>query len=309
MIKLTLGRPVIRRVGIAVSALILAAAVTTLVHYFSHVTVDVLQPKGIIAAQQRDLLVMTLGIALVVVIPVFFMLFFFAWRYREGNHKARYTPDWQENKWLELLWWGIPCAIIGVLGVVAWQSSHALDPFRPLDSTVKPVRVQVVALQWRWLFLYPDLGIATTDDLRFPEKTPVNFEITSDAPMNSFWIPSLGGQVYAMSGMSTQLHLMADGVGEYKGSSVNISGQGYADMAFTARSLDSAGFDAWVKTVRATGGTLDEARYAGVSAPTKKTTPQYFTLADQSLYTGVIMKYMAPTSGAHDHTETAGGKY
>jgi cytochrome o ubiquinol oxidase subunit 2 len=307
MVKLTLGHPVIRRVVIAVGALILAVGVTVSVQYFSHVSVDVLQPKGIIAAQQRDLLVMTLGIALAVVLPVFFMLFFFAWRYREGNHRARYMPDWHENKWLEFLWWGVPCAIIGVLGVVAWQSSHALDPFRPLDSAVKPVRVQVVALQWRWLFIYPDYGIATTDDLRFPEKTPINFDITSDAPMNSFWIPSLGGQVYAMSGMSTQLHLMADGVGEYKGSSVNISGEGYADMAFTVRSLSSMDFDTWVRTVHSTGGTLDEARYMSVAVPTRKTTVQYFTLADQSLYTGIIMKYMAPATGTHDHATATGG--
>jgi cytochrome o ubiquinol oxidase subunit II len=307
MVKLTLKRPIIRRVSIAIGALVLAAVVTLAVNYFSHVSIDVLQPKGVIASQQRDLLVMTLGLSLVVVIPVFFMLFLFAWRYREGNYKARYTPDWHENKLLELLWWGIPCAIIGVLGTIAWQSSHALDPFRPLDSSVTPVRVQVVALQWRWLFIYPDFGVATTDDLRFPEKTPINFEITSDAPMNSFWIPSLGGQVYAMSGMSTQLHLMADGVGDYKGSSVNISGEGYADMAFTARSLHQADFDAWVKNVKATGGALDQARYAGVAAPTKKATPQYFALADQDLYTGVIMKYMAPATGGHDHAETAGG--
>ena len=309
MVKLTLKRPIVRRIGIAVGALLLAVIITLAVSYFSHVTIDVLQPKGIVAAQQRDLLVMTLGIALVVVIPVFFMLFFFAWRYREGNHKARYMPDWQDNKWLELLWWGIPCIIIGVLGTVAWQSSHTLDPFRRLDSSVTPVRVQVVALQWRWLFIYPDYGIATTNDLRFPEKTPVNFELTSDAPMNSFWIPSLGGQVYAMSGMSTQLHLMADGVGEYKGSSVNISGEGYADMAFTARSLSRTDFDAWVKTVRSTGGTLDQARYEAVAMPVKKTTPQYFTLPDQSLYTGIIMKYMAPASGMHDHATATGGAH
>lgn len=300
----TQKRRVLRRAIIAAVAIVLAAVITLSAIYFSHVTIDVLQPKGTIAAQQRDLLVFTLGLSVVVVIPVFIMLWMFAWKYREGNHKARYTPDWQENKWLELLWWGIPCAIIGILGTIAWQSSHSLDPFRALDSNVKPLRVQVVALQWKWLFIYPDYGIATTNDLRMPINTPVNFEITSDAPMNSFWIPSLGGQVYAMSGMSTQLHLMADTIGEYKGSSVNISGKGYADMAFTATALSQQGFDNWTKTVKTTGGQLDHGRYVQLAQPASEVKPRYFVLNDQELYDSVIMKYMAPSDG---HVHAVGG--
>lgn len=283
-----------------------AAVVTLCVAYFSHVSIDVLQPKGTVAAQQRDLLVFTLVLSLIVVVPVFFMLLFFAWKYRESNHRARYTPDWHENKWLELLWWGIPCAIIGVLGTIAWQSSHSLDPFRALDSNATPLRVQVVALQWKWLFIYPDYGIATTNDLHMPVNVPVNFEITSDAPMNSFWIPSLGGQIYAMSGMSTQLHLMADTIGDYKGSSVNISGKGYADMAFTAKAVRQSDFDAWVRTVKTTGGQLDSARYALLAQPGSEASPRYFALADQSLYEDVIMKYMMPSDG-RGHAHAMGG--
>lgn len=290
----------LRRGVIMLSAVVLAMIVTLAVWYFSQVTVDVWQPKGTVADQQRNLIAFTLGLSLIVVIPVFFMLIFFGWHYREGNHKARYMPDWHENKWLEFLWWGIPCAIIGVLGTVAWQTSHSLDPFRPLDSPVKPVRVQVVALQWRWLFIYPDQGIATINELRFPEKTPIDFEITSDAPMNAFWIPSLGSQIYAMSGMSTQLHLMADAVGDYKGSSTNISGKGYADMAFTAHAVSRHDFDTWAQQIKATGGQLNMDRYNGLAQPSQQTTPQYFTLLDQNLYIGVIMKYMTPQAGGHD---------
>ena len=287
--------------GLWVAALV--AVIVAAVGYFSGVSIDVLQPQGEVATKQRDLIVFTLGLSLVVIVPVFTMLWLFAWKYREGNTKARYTPDWAESKWLEIIWWGIPIAIIGVLSVITWYSSHDLDPYKPLDSSVRPVKVQVVALQWKWLFIYPELGIATTNDLRFPEKTPVNFEITADAPMNSFWIPSLGGQVYAMSGMNTKLHLAADSVGEYKGSSANISGKGYADMTFTARSLTDQQFADWVGHVKATGGQLDRGRYDQIARPSTHTEPMYLTLANADLFTDIIMKYMMPETSHAAHTE------
>lgn len=288
---------------IAFSVLALAA-ISLAVVYFGGVNIDVLNPQGHIAARERDLIVFTLLLSLVVVLPVFFMLFFFAWKYRADNHKARYTPDWDGNKWLEVVWWGIPCVIILILGVITWKSSHELDPYRAIDSTVKPVTVQVVALQWKWLFIYPDQKIATINDLRFPEKTPINFVITGDAPMNSFWIPSLGGQVYAMSGMSTKLHLIADTIGEYKGSSANISGEGFADMAFTAKSVSRQDFDAWTKDTATTGGSLDGDRYVQLAQPGVPHEAQYFKLGDASLYDTIIMKYMMPSSH-DDHGKTA----
>jgi cytochrome o ubiquinol oxidase subunit 2 len=296
-----LKKPLI--IGLWVAAIV--GLIVVSVGYFSGVSVDVLQPQGEVANKQRDLIVFTLGLALIIIIPVFFMLFYFAWKYREGNHTAKYTPEWAGSKWLEMIWWGVPCVIIGILSVITWQSSHDLDPYRPLTSDVKPVRVQVVALQWKWLFIYPDYNIATVNDLRFPEKTPVNFEITADAPMNSFWIPSLGGQVYAMSGMTTKLHLMADTTGTYKGSSANISGEGYADMVFAAQSLPSDEFDTWVKQVGSTGGALDEERYAQLARPASAKNPSYFALKTNDLYTGIVMKYMMPDghTAAHEaHT-------
>lgn len=293
-------KPLVIGLWIVAMVGLIAAAVW----YFSGVSIDVLQPQGEVAAKQRDLIVFTLVLALIVVVPVFFMLFFFAWKYREDNHKARYTPEWGDSKWLEIIWWGIPCVIIAILSVITWQSSHALDPYRPLTSDVKPVKVQVVALQWKWLFIYPELGIATTNDLRFPEKTPVNFEITADAPMNSFWIPSLGGQVYAMNGMTTKLHLAADRVGEYKGSSANISGEGYADMKFTAQSLTESDFKTWVQSVKSTGGTLDAGRYATLARPAVPKEPDYFVLQEKGLYTTIVMKYMEPDSTTEEHATT-----
>lgn len=282
--------------GLWIAAIV--GIVTLSIWYFSQVSVDVLQPQGEVAAKQRDLIVFTLGLSLIVVVPVFTLLFYFAWKYREGNRAARYMPEWDGNKWLEIIWWGIPCIIIGILSVVTWQTSHSLDPYKPLVSDVKPVKVQVVATQWKWLFIYPELGIATTNDLRFPEKTPLNLEITADAPMNSFWIPSLGGQVYAMSGMTTKLHLSANTIGEYKGSSANISGEGYADMAFTARSLSDADFNEWVARVKTTGGALDMGRYEVLAQPSIVKEPGYFALKEDDLYTAIVMKYMMP-----DHTK------
>lgn len=283
-------KPVLFGLWIAATVGVVALAIG----YFSGVSIDVLQPQGEVAMKQRDLIVFTLALAVIVVLPVFFMLFYFAWRYREGNHTAPYTPEWDGNKWLEAVWWGVPCIIIGILSVITWQSSHELDPYKPLVSEVKPVKVQVVALQWKWLFIYPELGIATVNDLRFPEKTPVNFEITADAPMNSFWIPSLGGQVYAMSGMTTKLHLKADAAGVYKGSSANISGEGYADMAFTARSLTESDFEAWAARVKVTGGALDAGRYVALAQPAVAKEPGYFVLKETDLYTDIVMKYMMP---------------
>ena len=286
-------------IGLWVAAIVGLAIVS--VGYFSGVSVDVLQPRGEVAAKQRDLIVFTLGLSLIIIIPVFFMLFYFAWKYREGSRTGLYAPDWNGSKWLEVIWWGVPCVIIGVLGVITWQSSHDLDPRRQLVSDARPVRVQVVALQWKWLFIYPDYSVATINDLRFPEKTPVNFEITADAPMNSFWIPSLGGQIYAMSGMSTKLALTADTTGIYKGSSTNISGEGYADMTFAAQSLSSSEFDTWIKQVASTGGILDEDRYAGLAQPATAKTPSYFVLKKAGLYSDIIMKYTMPDNDTNTY--------
>lgn len=276
-------------------------------YWTQQVDFQVLNTQGEVAHKQRDLIIFTLILSLFVVIPVFVLLFGIAWRYREGNTKAKYRPDWDGNALAETIWWGLPCIIILILSVVIWNSSHELDPYRKLQASAKPINVQVVALQWRWLFIYPDEKIATINDLRFPEQTPVNFTISADAPMNSFWIPKLGGMVYAMNGMSTKLHLSADTVGEYKGSSSNLSGKGFSGMTFTARSLTQADYNSWIRQSKKAPA-LDWQGYEQLAKPTEKTGTQVFTLSDDTLYDKIIGKYMThgTPEGSHEQSNMHG---
>lgn len=259
--------------------------------------IAVLNPAGYIADKEHRLLVFTVILMLVIVVPVFAMTFFIAVKYREGNRKARYTPDWDRSKVLESIWWGFPLAIITILSVVTWTSSHQLDPSKPIASSTKPMTIQVVALQWRWLFIYPEQNIATINYLQFPEKTPIDFQITSDAPMNAFWIPKLGGQMYAMSGMSTHLHLQADQTGQYRGSSTNISGQGFAGMNFAVHTVSKSDFASWVDKTRQSKNILSNAKYGDIARPTQKHKAIFFSLASDDLYQSIDKKY-APAAAA-----------
>lgn len=287
-------------------SLIALGVVSFLVWFLFNGNIAMLDTKGLIASQQRDLLLFTTGLMLLVALPVFVLTFFIAWKYREGNKKAKYTPNWDSHKLIEVLWWGIPGAIILVLAIVTWVSSHTLDPYRAIESDKKPLTIQVVALQWKWLFIYPEQKIASVNLVQFPEDTPINFEITSDAPMNSFWIPQLGGQVYAMSGMKTQLHLMADEPGSYNGSSGNISGEGFAGMDFVAKASTDAEFKQWIKDVRASKDILNKETYYTLSQPSKDNPSTLYAVVDHKLYDTIIMKYMMPsTSGETANSESA----
>jgi len=283
-----------KKVRIAGGVIILISLLVVVSLFFKSVDVAVLNPHGEIAQQQRNLILFTLLLSSIVVIPVFILLATFAWKYREGNDQAEYRPNWDGNKRLEAIWWGIPCVIILVLGVVTWRTSHELDPFKPLVSNVQPINVQVVTLQWRWLFIYPEQRIASLNMVQFPENTPVKFTLTSDAPMNSFWIPSLGGQVYAMSGMSTELNLIANKKGDYRGSSANISGEGFADMTFTARVSTQDEFAKWVQSSKQSAP-LNFEHYETIAQPSRDKTRLLYDLDDMGLYDKVIMKYMMPS--------------
>ncbi len=275
--------------GILVLGLLAAAA------FFVHGShVAVLQPKGIIASKERVLMITAVALGMLVIVPVFALTFFIVWRYREGNTNATYSPEVDHNIILETIWWVVPCIIIGVLSVITWRSSQELDPFKPLSAATKPVTIQVVALPWKWLFIYPEQQIATLNYIQFPSGTPINFEITADAPMNSLWIPQLGGQIYAMSGMSTELHLMADSPGEFQGSSANLSGRGFAGMHFVARSSSQADFTQWVQQIKQSRSKLSRDTYDQLAKPSENNQPTGYSLVDSDLYDTVIAKYMAP---------------
>lgn len=284
---------VFKRVAqVLISSLVAIAIIALLAFVVQGRDIPVLDTHGTIANQQRDLIFVVFGLGMLVVIPVLTMLFVIAWKYRTGNTKATYDPEFNSHWGLEALWWGIPCLIIIVLSIITAISTHALDPYKELESNVKPVNVQVVALEWKWLFIYPDKGVATLNYLNIPEDTPINLTLTSDAPMNSFWVPALAGQVYAMSGMSTKLHLMADTVGSYNGASANISGEGYADMDFKVNSMTNANFSEWVTKSTYSKTMLDSASYAKIAAQSKNDGKITYMLMNSNLFNEIIMKYM-----------------
>lgn len=277
---------------ILISVLVFIAVIAVSALYISSHSIAVLDPKGMIGEKERDLIITASLLMLIVVVPVFVFALFFAWKYRAGN-KARHEPDWEHNYIAEYCWWGVPLFIVVILAVITWKSSHELNPFKPLDSTTKPLTIQVVALEWKWLFIYPEQGIATINFVQFPEKTPINFEITADAPMNSFWIPQLGGQIYAMPAMRSKLHLIANEVGSYRGASANISGEGFAGMVFTAKSSTDADFNQWVLSVQQST-VLNLDTYNQLVEPSSYNPVAYYKLGQPNLFDQIMMKYMMP---------------
>lgn len=287
---------------IAVSLGLFAVVVAAVCAWFvSTQNIAMLSPAGAIGIKERNLMLFTVSLGALVIIPVFIMTILFAWRYRESNKKAVYTPDWDTHRVAEATWWGIPIVIILILAVVTWVSTYQLDPFKQLQSTKPPMTIQVVSLDWKWLFIYPEQGIASVNYVQFPAGTPVDFEITSDAPMNSFWIPELGGQMYSMPGMSTHLNVLTDKVGNYNGASANISGKGFAGMKFTARASSGADFAKWVSATQQTGTDLTLAHYAELAKPSSDNPRATYRSVDHNLYDTIVMKYMMPSGsdGAH----------
>lgn len=225
-------------------------------------TEGILLPKGPVGTQEKQLLLEALIPMLMVITPIIILTLWFAWWFRASNTKANYRPKWEYSGAIEFSIWMIPMLVILFLGSLAWVGAHQLDPYRSLASKRKPLVVQVVAMDWRWLFIYPEQGVASVNELAIPVDTPVSFRLTSATVMNSFFIPSLGGQIYAMPGMQTQLHLQADRAGNYRGLSAQFSGDGFSDMHFQVLATDTAGFDAWVaRTKSAATMQLDVAAY------------------------------------------------
>lgn len=268
-----------------------------------------LNPKGQIGMAERDLILVATGLMLLVVIPVIVMAIVFARKYREGNINAKYTPNWAHSNKIEMVVWGIPVIIILILGTITWKTTHSLDPYRPLEHEKKPITIQVVSLDWKWLFIYPEQGIATVNEIAFPQNTPVEFKITSDTVMNSFFIPQLGSQVYAMAGMQTKLHLIANEPGTYKGISASYSGSGFSGMKFNAIATpDEASFEDWVAKVKQSPDALDTMdAYNQVVTPSKYDKPKYFSSVVPNLFYEIMAKFGSPhmhkpdTHNMHEH--------
>lgn len=261
--------------------------------------IPVLNPSGLIANQQQTLILITIALGVLVVIPVFILLFVIAWKYRASNTNAKYEPELEGSRKLELLWWGIPLFIIVVLGIITWISTYTLDPYKPIESDVKPIKVQVVSLKWNWLFIYPDYDVATVNFINIPKGTPIELSLTSDAPMNSFWVPALAGQVYTMTGMTTKLHLQADKEGSYKGVSANISGEGYADLRFTVNAMNEEMFQRWLSQAVGSTTALDTSSYASLTALTEPAGEKVYRLGKRDLFHDILMKYMSYDDPAH----------
>ena len=258
----------------------------------------VLDPKGPIGLQERSIILTATVLMLIVVVPVIVLILVFAWRYRASNEKAEYRPDWSHSNSIETVVWLIPCIIVAALGVIAWRSSHALDPYRPLDSRVEPVRIEAVALDWKWLFIYPQQHVATVNEVAFPANVPVEFHITSATVMNAFFIPQLGSQIYAMAGMQTQLHLLASEPGTYRGLSSNYSGDGFSGMTFEAVALPSQqGFEAWLAKVRASQQTLGATAYERLAAPSESNPVAYYSQVKSGLFADIVAGRLQQPSG------------
>lgn len=250
--------------------------------------IAILAPKGFIGIQERNLLLILQAIMLLIVIPVYLFTFIFSWKYRAQNKKAKYDPDLVDNRTAEYFWWGIPTVLTIAIGILTYIKTAELDPYKPIASDKKPMTIQVVALQWKWLFIYPEEQIASVNFFQFPTGTSIRFEITADAPMNSFWIPHLGGQIYAMPGMRTLLHLIADEPGDYRGSSANLSGEGFAGMHFIAKASTDEEFQAWVASVKAGGKTFE---YKELAKPSMNNAVEVYQ-SDVGLFDQILMKYM-----------------
>lgn len=257
----------------------------------------VMNPFGDIARQQADLIVTATVLMLLIIVPVIVLTLLFAWRYRASNTSAVYEPDWDHSTKLELLIWGAPLLIILALGTITWISTHKLDPYRPLDRIdearpvtpdMKPLVVEVVALDWKWLFVYPEQGIATINELAAPVDRPIQFKITSSNVMNAFYVPALAGMIYAMPGMETKLHAVINHVGEYEGMSANYSGGGFSKMRFKFHGLSNEGFERWVASNRQAASLLDRATYLKLEQPSENVAVQRFGRVDPALYEAII---------------------
>ena len=304
MDKVGVGKRQKKHSSVVWPILVLLSVLTALFFFIKYIikgkNVALLNPKGLIAQEQYNLLVFTVTVLLAAVIPTMIILYYTAWKYRESNSVTAALPEANKNKHIVAYMWAIPIVIMLVLANTMWPATHRLAPQRPINDA-KPLTIQVVAMRWKWLFIYPDQKIATVNFVQIPINTPVKFEMTADEmPMSSFWIPNLGGQLYTMTGHVNRLNLMADTVGDYPGSTPEINGIGFAGMKFTARVSSDDDFDQWVKQVKSFPEILDSAKYEDILRPSEYNSAAFYSAYENNLYDQVVLKYTGSTEG-HAH--------
>jgi cytochrome o ubiquinol oxidase subunit 2 len=286
-----------RRRSLALKGGLRVSAVLAVAGLLSGCNLVTLNPAGDVAVQQRNLIIAATALMLLVIVPVIALTFIFAWRYRASNTDATYDPEWHHSTQLEVVIWTVPLLIIIALGAMTWISTHTLDPFRPLSrlapnkpvpADAKPLRVEVVALDWKWLFIYPELGVASLNEMAAPVDVPISFKITSSSVWNTFHVPALAGMIYAMPGMETQLQGVMNKEGEFTGLSAHYSGSGFSRMTFTFRSLGQQGFDEWVAQARASETPLDRAAYLKLDKPSEAEPVRFFGSVENGLYDAAL---------------------
>lgn len=282
-----------------------------LIAYLIHdKNIAVFHPRGWVAQEQLRLTLFAGGLLLAAAIPTMFLLYFTAWKYRESNSKAIHDPHVKLGKSFVWTMWLVPLMFALVMAGVMWPATHKLEPKKTIASDAKPMTIQVIAMRWKWVFLYPEQNIATVNFVQLPVDTPVKFELTGDeVPMSSFWIPNLGGQLYAMTSHVNTLNLIAETPGDYPGMTAEINGPGFAGMKFTARASSTADFERWVNEIKQSEGTLDAAAYADLLKPTESNPPAYYAAYDTSIYGKVIMKYMGSHAAHASQIETKNGHH
>jgi cytochrome o ubiquinol oxidase subunit 2 len=250
-----------------------------------------LDPKGPIGEMERFVILAAFGLMLLVIVPVIIMALWFPWKYRETNTEAVYAPKWSHSKTIEWIVWTIPAVIVTILSILIWQTTHRLDPYKPIETGVAPIRIEAISLDWKWLFIYPDQGIASVNELVFPAGVPLSFRITSASVMTSFFIPQLGSQIYAMGGMQTRLHLLADEPGTYAGQNNQYSGQGYTEMNFAAIATSAEDFAAWTAKVKQAPERLDLPRMDALETPSVADPVHHFSSVAPGLFDHILQKY------------------
>jgi cytochrome o ubiquinol oxidase subunit 2 len=251
-----------------------------------------LDPKGQVGMEEKRAIIIAFSLMCIVVVPVLVLTPIFAVKYRASHPRPTHLGKPHYLKVIDVLIWAVPAAIVVALASVSWVMTHRLDPFRPIASPERPVTVQVVALDWKWLFIYPDQRVASVNEVAFPANVPVDFYLTSDTVMNSFFIPQLGSQIYAMPGMQSQLHLIANATGSYAGIAANFSGAGFSGMQFAARAVSAQEFDGWVRAARASPVALDPAQYQRLAQPSQDNPVAYFSSVEPGLFMSIMGKYM-----------------